>query len=245
MKDDMNRRRTSLFQVSLLQALSLGDYRGTVTIGELKEHGDIGLGTFDGLDGEMIMLGGVVYKAAGDGSVSIAEDDVTTPFANVTFANDDIADTVSAESFREFEKKMRTALDRNGINSVYFIRIHTVFSSITVRSIGRQSPPYRKLAEVLSEEQAVWDHTNIRGTVVGVYCPAYMNMMNNHGWHLHFISDDRRVGGHVLDLAFDDAECLLTKTDSIDVIIPDTETFRSLDLSQDQERDIRSIEGGR
>lgn len=236
-------KENGLFQVSLLQALSLGDYHGTVTIDELKKHGDIGLGTFDGLDGEMIMLDGIVYKAAGDGSVSVI-DDGTTPFANVTFAKDDIADTVSADSFKDFEKRMDPILKREGANSVYFIKIHGKFD-ITIRSIAKQSPPYRKLAEVLSKEQVVWDHKNICGTVVGVYCPAYMSMMNNHGWHLHFISDDRKIGGHVLDLAFDDTECLLTKTDSMNIIIPGTGPFQSLDLSQDQEKDIKSIEGSR
>jgi acetolactate decarboxylase len=235
--------RTTLFQVSLLQALSLGDYHGTVAIDELKKHGDIGLGTFDELDGEMIMLDGVVYKAAGDGSVSVI-DDGTTPFANVTFAKDDITDTVSADSFKDFEKRMDSILKREGTNSVYFIRIRGKFD-ITIRSIAKQSPPYRKLAEVLSKEQVVWDHKNICGTVVGVYCPAYMSMMNNHGWHLHFISDDRRIGGHVLDLSFDDTECLLTKTDSMNIIIPGTGPFQSLDLSQNQEKDIKSIEGSR
>ena len=240
----MNKEKgTALFQVSLLQALSLGDYHGTVTIDELKKHGDIGLGTFDGLDGEMIMLDGIVYKAAGDGSVSVI-DDGTTPFANVTFAKDDIADTVSADSFKDFEKKMDDILKREGANSVYFIKIHGKFD-ITIRSIAKQSPPYRKLAEVLSKEQAVWDHKNICGTVVGVHCPAYMSMMNNHGWHLHFISDDRKIGGHVLDLSFDDTECLLTKTDSMNIIIPGAGPFQSLDLSQDQEKDIKNIEGSR
>ena len=236
-------KQSSLFQVSLLQALSLGDYHGIVTIDELKKHGDIGLGTFDGLDGEMIMLDGVVYKAAGDGSVSVI-DDGTTPFANVTFAKDDIADTVSADSFRDFENRMDGILKREGANSAYFIKIHGKID-ITIRSIAKQSPPYRKLAEVLSKEQVVWDHKDICGTVVGVYCPAYMSMMNNHGWHLHFISDDRKVGGHVLDLSFDDTECLLTRTDSMNIIISGTEPFQSLDLSQDQEKDIKSIEGSR
>lgn len=235
---------TALFQVSLLQALSLGDYHGTVAIEELRKHGDIGLGTFDGLDGEMIVLDGIVYKASGDGTVSVI-DEGTTPFANVTFAKDEISDTVSAKSFKEFEKKMDGILRREGANSVYFIKIHGRFDDITIRSIAKQSPPFRRLARVLSEEQVVWDHKDICGTVVGVYCPAYMSMMNNHGWHLHFISDDRKVGGHVLDLSFDDTECLLTKTDSMNVVLPDTESFQSLDLSQNQEKDIKSIEGSR
>ncbi len=76
-----------LFQVSLLQALSQGDYEGHLSISDLKKHGDIGLGTFDGLDGELIMLDGIVYRASADGSVSVVEED-TTPFACVSFMDD-------------------------------------------------------------------------------------------------------------------------------------------------------------
>ena len=234
-------KQSSLFQVSLLQALSLGDYHGTVTIDELKKHGDTGLGTFDGLDGEMIMLDGIVYKAAGDGSVLVI-DDGTTPFANVTFAKNDITDTVSADSFKDFEKRMDCILREEGANSVYFIKINGRFD-ITIRSIAKQSPPYRKLAEVLSKEQVVWDHKNICGTVVGVYCPAYMSMMNNHGWHLHFVSDDRNIGGHVLDVSMKNVLCKFTSVDKLELILPDRPSFHSLDLSVDQNKDIKKIEG--
>ena len=71
-------------QVSLLQGLTFGDYTGSVTVAELKKMGDIGIGTFDKLNGELIMLDGVVYRAAGDGSVEVVSDEETVPFADVT-----------------------------------------------------------------------------------------------------------------------------------------------------------------
>ena len=37
-----------MYQVFLLQGLTNGDYNGSVTLKELKQHGDIGIGTFDG-----------------------------------------------------------------------------------------------------------------------------------------------------------------------------------------------------
>lgn len=46
-----------LFQYSTLEALLGGVYDGEVTVGELLTHGDFGLGTFNSLDGEMIILG--------------------------------------------------------------------------------------------------------------------------------------------------------------------------------------------
>ncbi|NJN82186.1 MAG: acetolactate decarboxylase [Caldilineaceae bacterium] len=56
----------TLFQTSTLSALSAGDFDGELTIGELKQHGDFGLGTFNALDGEMMVLDGQVFQAKDD-----------------------------------------------------------------------------------------------------------------------------------------------------------------------------------
>ena len=212
-------------------------------VGELKKNGDIGIGTFDSLDGEMIMLDGTVYKASADGSVSVMGDDAKTPFANVTFAADDLSKTVSATSMKGLNDKLDRIVASVGINSVYYIRLSGTFNSIRLRSVPKQKRPYRKLADALSLEQVEWTLKDVRGTVVGLYCPSYMSAVNNHGWHLHFISDDRKKGGHVLDLSVTEGECVFTKVDSLKIVLPDNGSFHSLDLSRDQERDIKKIEG--
>src|SRR3954469_6076841 len=74
----------TLFQVSTSTALVEGIYGGVVTIGELKQHGSFGLGTFDGLDGEMLALDGDFYQVLGDGTVLEARNDARVPFAVVT-----------------------------------------------------------------------------------------------------------------------------------------------------------------
>ena len=81
--------RESLYQVSLLQDLTQGDYYGSVPVSKLKKKGDIGLGTFNRLNGEMIVLDGRVYRADGKGKVEEAADNETTPFASVTFFDED------------------------------------------------------------------------------------------------------------------------------------------------------------
>ena len=231
-----------LYQVSLLQALSLGRYEGSVKISELKKNGNIGIGTFDGLDGEMIMLDGIVYRASADGSVSVI-DDATTPFANATFAEDDLVKTVTASSMKRLSDELDSIISERGVNSFYFVRLNGFFESIRLRSVPKQKRPYRKLADVLSSEQVEWTLKDLGGTVVGVYCPSYMSMVNNHGWHLHFISDDRKKGGHVLDLSVKSGRCTFTAVDTIKIVLPDDPSFHSLDLSKDQERDIKKIEG--
>ena len=232
-----------LYQVSLLQALALGEYDGFITIGELRSNGNIGIGTFDGLDGEMIMLNGIVYKASADGSVTALDDDAKTPFANVTFASDDLSKNVTARSLKELSDELDSTVASEGINSVYFIRLDGLFDSIRVRSVPKQKRPYRRLADALTSEQVEWTLKDVRGTVVGLYCPSYMSAVNNHGWHLHFISDDRKKGGHVLDLSVKEGGCAFTAVDALKIVLPDDHSFHSLDLSVDQEKDIKRIEG--
>ena len=77
--------REQINQVSLLQGLTYGDYYGSITVSRLKELGDTGIGTFDALNGELIMLDGTVYRAAYDGTVEAVADEETIPFSNVTF----------------------------------------------------------------------------------------------------------------------------------------------------------------
>ena len=67
-------QKNEIYQVSLLQGLTNGDYYGSVSFAQVKQHGDTGIGTFDPLNGELILLDGRVYRAAGDGSVEVAAD---------------------------------------------------------------------------------------------------------------------------------------------------------------------------
>lgn len=240
----------TLYQVSLLQGLMLGDYDGSVTVGELKQHGAVGIGTFDGLNGELIMLDGVVYRAAvGEGdtcAVSVVADSETVPFANTAYMADDYTvKGISASSMDDVKAAFTAKVDEAGKNSFYFAVMHATFSSITVRSELAQSEPYRPLVEVLAEDQdqREWTRSDVTGTVVALYCPTYMDKVNTPGWHLHFISDDKAFGGHVLDLAVSDADATLNKLTGFVMITPDTERFQGFDLSTDQSGDIEQVEG--
>ena len=64
--DEIAQNRERIYQVSLLQGLTLGDYYGSITVEELEKNGDTGIGTFNRLNGELIMIDGETYRAAGD-----------------------------------------------------------------------------------------------------------------------------------------------------------------------------------
>ncbi|MBR6338029.1 MAG: acetolactate decarboxylase [Ruminococcus sp.] len=235
--------RETVFQVSLLQGLTLGDYYGSVTVKDLKGKGDIGIGTFEGVNGELIMLDGEVYRAFSDGSTEKAPDKETIPFANVTFFDAD-----SEEKLSDIADigSLKTMLDEKaaklGKNRFYFIRIDGSFKMMHARSELKQEEPYKTLAEALSTDQREFKWKNIKGTVVGLYCPEYMNDLNAVGWHLHFISEDRNLGGHVLDLSFDQATLSIDSTDGFNMLLPETKMFPTLDLTKDQSEDIKKVE---
>ena len=113
----MNNRSGVLYQVSLLQGLTYGDYDGSVTLGEVKRHGDTGIGTFDRLNGELILLDGQVYRAAGDGTVEVVPDEETIPFSNVTFMDaDESKDLKEIPDYDTLQAELNRIVEERGKN---------------------------------------------------------------------------------------------------------------------------------
>lgn len=233
-----------LYQVSLLQALTLGHYEGVLPVGEIRKHGDFGLGTFHGLDGEMIFLDGVLYRADGKGEVTVPADSATVPFCDVTFFSPDTEKTMSGVgSAKELGRLLEEEIRKKGRNYFYAFRMDTVFRSVTVRSEIGQKKPYRRLDEVMKTDQVTFSLSRISGTLMGLYCPPYMDRLNMPGWHFHFLSADRKAGGHVLDVSFDRGAAQLALLSRFETVLPETDSFGSLDLTQDLQKEIASAEG--
>ena len=238
-----DRSQDMIYQVSLLQGLTFGDYHGSVTIGEVKQHGDAGIGTFDKLNGELIMLDGQVYRAAGDGSVSLVSDEETTPFCVVTFLNGNVTKNLrDISGYEALHQELDQLVAARGINRFYMIRIDGKFRAVNVRSVYAQQEPYRPLVKVLEHDQTFFDYENMEGTVIGLYCPPYMSSLNATGWHMHFISGDKTKGGHVLGLQIADAMLTWDDIDAFQLRLPQNKMFAGFDLTVDQSRDIEKIE---
>ncbi|MBQ9346388.1 MAG: acetolactate decarboxylase [Oscillibacter sp.] len=228
-----------LYQVALLQSLVQGYYDGIVTVGELKQHGDTGIGTFEGVNGEMIVLDGIVYQAVADGSIAIPSDEETVPFSNVTFFDTDETLTLCGiADMAALQDTMSSVVNRLGANCFYLVKIEGTFDSIMVRSEYKQEKPYRALDVALAEDQTEFDYENVSGTVVGLYCPDYMGGLNNTGWHFHFITEDRTRGGHVLQVSIADAEAAFDMTDGFEMALSRNAVFQDMELAKDVDEAI-------
>jgi acetolactate decarboxylase len=186
-----------LFQASTIAALLEGSFEGDVTFAELAERGDLGLGTLNHLDGEMIALDGRFYRADVEGGIEEVPPSERTPFAVVVPFDPEINFELEGSITHDF---LLGETDRRipaGVASCA-VRIDGRFESVKARSVPRQEPPYRALTEVVSE-QHLFELADVDGTMLGFRFPEYAEGIEVSGWHLHFISEDRARGGHVLD----------------------------------------------
>ena len=229
-----------LFQTSTLQALMAGVYDGDLTFHELARHGDFGLGTFDGLDGEMIALDGTFYQIKADGRVSPVAGSMTTPFAEVTFFKAGRTHMIEAPlNYQQILDYIDRLLPSP--NLPYAIRIEGRFTSVKTRSIPRQQKPYPPLAQAAAK-QAVFELANIKGVIVAFRHPAYLAGVNMPGYHCHFITADRQAGGHLLDCRVEGATVAVDAVPNFSLRLPDNQEFLHTDLTGDRRHELEKIE---
>ena len=231
-----------LFQASTIGALLDGSFDGDLSFAELAEHGDLGLGTLNRLDGEMIALDGEFFRADVDGAVNRVEARARTPFAVVTRLEPEVDTRLEGELTHEELLARLDALVPVGASSCA-IRLDGRFELVRARSVPAQSPPYRPLTEVVAD-QHVFELEDIAGTMLGFRFPAYVEGIEVAGYHLHFISDDRRRGGHVLGSRSRGLRARLDLSNDLHVELPVGVALADPDLAAETHAAITRAEGG-
>lgn len=232
--------RDTLYQVSTINALLQSVYDGIVPISEVRDHGDFAIGTIDGLDGEVIGVDGEYYVIRTDGVAYPLDDTITTPFISATFFDLDFSIPVNGTTdINRFEKELEAGLP--SANMVYAIRIDATFDYIKTRSVPKQTRPYPKLADAVSE-QSVFEFFNTTGTIVGFWSPEFVNGLNVPGYHIHFITDDRTSGGHVLDFRMTDGGIKVDITPNLFIVLPTGGDFYHVNLTEDLSLALESVE---
>jgi acetolactate decarboxylase len=228
-----------LYLCAPVNALVEGIYNENILLSEVKKHGDFGLGTFDNLDGEMVMLDGKTFQVTGDGYVSQVDDHVSTPFACVTFyqthSTDESSQPMDYEAFQQWLYSL--LLSRN---MFYAIRIEGLFSHVKVRSVPKQEC-YRPLVDV-AREQPVFNFYNVKGTLAGFFTPSFMSSLNVPGLHLHFLSDDLTQGGHLLECSTINISAGIQFINKLELSLPTTLEYLTWNFSRDITGDLKKAE---
>ncbi|OGW37194.1 MAG: alpha-acetolactate decarboxylase [Nitrospirae bacterium RBG_13_39_12] len=235
-----NIEKDVLFQTSTINALLEGVYDGDTAYKEIEKHGDFGIGTFNALDGEMIGLDGIFYQIKSDGIAYLVDDSMKSPFAVVTFFEPDKTLLIDKSiDYNQLEEYLDNLIPTKNI--FYAIKFEGLFSYIKVRSAPRQNKPYPPLVDAV-KDQTVFEFYNVRGMIVGFRLPDYMKGLNVPGYHFHFITEDRKAGGHLLECIIQNATAELDYTTGLYMVLPEHDAFYRTDLSEDRQKELENIE---
>lgn len=237
----------SAFQVSTVNALVLGHYEKVVAVKDVLEHGTLGLGTYEGLAGEALIIDGKAYEGQPGGKVIPADPTrgiafcTVAPFtmAGTVFQVARIADIAALKARADEVRRVEC----KGDNYPCFMRVDGTFEKITVRSCRRQDQPYRPLLTV-TKDQVETTAENIEGTIIGVWFPAFLDGTSIPGWHFHFISRDRSsLGGHCLACTLKGGLIGAKREMGFQIVLPSDAGFAKLDLDRDISKMVATIEG--
>ena len=223
-----NKFSKTIYQTSPISALVNGFDNDSFTVAEIKKHGDFGLGTFNGVNGEMIILNGKVYRADYTGKISMPDNSWQSPFVTEIYFHADtsitLKDTLSFSSLENFINKIFPSK-----NIICAIKIEGLFKYVQYRSEKKQTAAYSNIVDVI-KQQFIYNMSNINGTMVGFYYPDYLKDVNAAGYHFHFLSLDKKLGGHVLNLMTKNIKIQIEYADNLDMRVPKAAGFYKIKL---------------
>lgn len=214
-----------IFHYSVLKALDNGVLEGNMKVGELKQHGDFGLGTYNRMNGEMVVLDHVVYRIAQDGKAMVPDDQSLIPYSIVTFYHQDdtllMRGEINYPALKAFAERRIPSR-----NLFYAFRIRGEFDYIKCGGADLQEKPYNESLDQMLADRPLYEGRNIKGTLVGFWCPEYIGDINTSGFHLHFIADDQSMGGHLMEFTARSLEIGYDIKTAYKMVLPETEDFR-------------------
>jgi acetolactate decarboxylase len=233
-------KNTTVYQYATINALMEGGFDGDMTLAALQKKGSFGIGTFNELDGEMIGFDNHFYQIKSDGKAYAVLPSQKTPFAVVTnFTKDKTASISQTLDL----KKLYVLLDSLSPNKNLYVgyKIKVKCQTLKTRSVSKQVKPYPLMIDAV-KKQSVFEMQTISGTLVGFRFPEYMKGLNVPGYHFHFLSDDKKSGGHVLDLSASNFEIEIDFMDDFELHIPNNEDFNRLNLTKTKAEDLEKVE---
>jgi acetolactate decarboxylase len=237
--DALQLEHATLFQVSTSGALVEGVYQGAVSVGDLLQHGDFGLGTFEDLDGEMILVDGRCYRARDDGTVTTPPETALVPFAVVTYFHPErTVELLPVSSFEALIEQLDAL--RSSENLFFAVSAEGTFDFVRVRTVCKAERGER-LVEAASKQKE-FEFRDVAGQLLGFWTPEYARTVNIPGYHLHFLTADRRGGGHLLDCRASVLSLGIEHAADFRMAIPETREFLRADLTGDPSEDLAKAE---
>lgn len=206
-------------------------FEGFLPCSQLKVNGDIGLGSYTRLAGEMVMLDGVPYKIDEAGKVTVAKDDEMLVYANAThFTTEDEYSIPEVSDYKMLREVIGSRLPSR--NYFYAFKVHGTFAKMKCGGLTEQTPPFETGLDVLIPNRPIFGAENVSGTMVGFFCPSFIGEINVAGFHMHFISDDRTFGGHAIEFEGNDLTVEVDRMTEYTFVLPESGSFEKVEFDK-------------
>ncbi len=233
-----------LYNYGIIDGLIGGLYRGTLSVKDLKQKGNFGLGAPDMIDGELMVLDGEAYQTRVNGKTYVLDNAHKTSFASVTFFK---ADTSYYLNHTAGKDEVLNIIEQKLVNknAMYAIRITGLFDTVKTRAFPPvQAEPFPPLSSIL-EKQQFFQFTATSGTFIGFHLPEYLNGINASGFHFHYLSDNKQDGGHIIDFTSRNIKIEMATLTSMELGIPDDEAFRNFIFKKKMNEALKKVEEGK
>jgi acetolactate decarboxylase len=232
-------KANSLYISSPVNALVQGILREDKTLKDILKHGNFGLGTFNDLDGEMVILDGIFYQLHSDGKVSIPELSLQSPYACATFFHESMGSKITDSlNFQQIQQVIDQLIPSK--NLIFALKISGDFKSVKARSVPKQDS-YRPLVDV-AQDQKEFAFTDSAGVMVGFWTPDFLHSVSVPGYHLHYLTSDFSHGGHVLDFETESITLQIQGIDSLNLDLPHSIEYLAASLNQDTAEALKKAE---
>lgn len=231
-----------LYNYGISEALIGGLHEGTISVKSLKQKGDFGLGAPGMLDGELTILDGKAYQTTSDGDTTILKDDHMIAFSSVTFFEADLISHINTTTSRESLFRIIANTLENK-NAMYAIKITGEFGYIKTRAFPPTEAPFPILSTIL-DKQKVFNFNNAQGTLIGYFLPEYLNGINMSGFHFHFLSADKKQGGHLLDFTAENLKIEVAQLKSMELEVSSDTSFQQFQFRNKHNDDLEKVGRG-
>lgn len=209
-------RDGTLRQVGTYDYLVQPEFAGLAPLSAATTGATLGLGTFAGLDGEYVMVGGTGYRVPITGVPVKVTDKELTPFVQaIRFSPTRSVPVAPGTQCSDLIPVIDAAI--RSASGIAAVRLRGTFTALSMRSVPKQQEPWPSLATVISE-QAVFPLDGQRAVLVGFrQAPDYLGV-GQPGLHLHGLTADRSAGGHVLSCTVGaDAQLSVQRVGSVEI----------------------------
>ena len=214
----------NLYQYGITEAFLSGLFHGKLPVSEFKKNGNFGIAAPDMVDGEVILYNGKVYQTRSTGVTTEMPDTAKLPLAFACFFKPDTAFTIihaisEADAFAQIDAHLHHK------NAIYAVRITGLISQLKTRTFYPvSSEPFPPIASLIAN-QKIFNISGVKGTLFGLRVPNYWTGINIAGYHLHFIGDNFKTGGHVVDFIPENVLVEIAEIKAVNIQVPQDSAF--------------------